>query len=188
MLDPHEFRRMVLEDPTLPTVPTQMILRQDEVAHLQMPRAIWRELRGSSGAHGVNLTVLGTGRLLVTNQRIVLDWASDDLSIEYREVEGVAVSDGMLLIQRIGKVDPYLELNSPGWLDPVLLLIERARRGGRPLREYLDGSAQASSTVASEPKTERERQAAESVASASKGAGSSPPSLDELLSKLDKLV
>ena len=188
MLDPHEFRRIVLEDPTLPTVMTEMILRQDEVAHLQMPRAVWRELRGSSGSHGVNLTVLGTGRLLVTNQRIVLDWSSDDLSIEYREVEGVAVSDGMLLIQRIGKLDPYLELNSTGWLDPVLLLIERARRGGRPLREYLDGTAPESSATAVEPKTARERQAAESVASASKGTISPPPSLDELLSKLDKLV
>jgi Holliday junction resolvasome RuvABC ATP-dependent DNA helicase subunit len=187
MLDPHEFRRMVLEEPTLPTVVTPMILRQGEVAHLQMPRAVWRELRPSSDARGANLTVLGTGRLFVTNQRIILDWITDDLTIEHREIEGVAVSDGMLLIQRIGKPDPYLELNSVGWLDAVVLLIERARRGDRPLREYLDGSAE-SSAAASEPKTDRERQAAESVASASKGTASPPPTLDELLSKLDKLV
>jgi hypothetical protein len=166
-----------------------MILRQGEVAHLQMTRAIWRELRTSPGAPGVSLTVLGTGRLFVTNQRIILDWVTDDLTIEYREVEGVAVSDGMLLIQRIGKLDPYLELNSPGWMDAVVLLIERARRGDRPLREYLDGSAPESSSAVGEPNTERERQAAESVASASKGAGSPPPpTLDQLLSKLDKLV
>ena len=187
MLDPDEFRRMVLEEPTLPTVVTPMILREGEVAHLQMARAVWRELRGSSAAAGVNLTVLGTGRLFVTNQRIILDWASDDLSIEYREVEGVAVSDGMLLIQRIGKLDPYLELNSPGWLDAVLLLIERVRRGDRPLREYMGGPAPESSS-AGEPKTERERQAAESVASASTVADTPPPTLDELLAKLDKLV
>jgi Holliday junction resolvasome RuvABC ATP-dependent DNA helicase subunit len=188
MVDPVEFRRMVLEERTLPTVITPMILRQGEVAHLHMPRAVWRELRGSSGAPGVNLTVLGTGRLFVTNQRIILDWVTDDLSIEYREVEGVAVSDGMLLIQRIGKLDPYLELNSPGWLDAVLLLIERARRGDRPLREYLDGSAPESSSAAGEPNTERARQAAESVASAVKGPGSPPATLDQLLSTLDTLV
>jgi hypothetical protein len=183
MLDPHEFRRIVLEEPTLPTVVTPMILRQGEVAHLQMPRAVWRELRPSPDAHGANLTVLGTGRLFVTNQRIILDWITDDLSIEHREIEGVAVSDGMLLIQRIGKLDPYLELNSVGWLDAVVLLIERVRRGDRPLREYLDGSP-----TTTEPTTERARQAAESVASASKGTGSPAPTLDELLSKLDKLV
>lgn len=188
MVDPDEFRRIVLDERTLPTVVAPMILRQGEVAHLQMPRAVWRELRSSAGAAGVNLTVLGTGRLVVTNQRIILDWVSEDLSIEYREVEGVAVSDGMLLIQRIGKLDPYIELNSVGWLDAVVLLIERARRGDRPLREYLDGSAPESSTAVREPKTERERQAAESVASASKGATSPPPTLDELLAKLDKLV
>src|SRR5688572_14344933 len=103
MLEPDEFRRMVLEERTLPTVVTPMILRQGEVAHLRMPRAVWRELLGASGAAGVNLTAVGQGRLFVTNQRILLDGFSDDLSIEYREVEGVAVSDGMLLIQRIGK-------------------------------------------------------------------------------------
>jgi len=188
MLEPDEFRRMVLEERTLPTVVTPMILRQGEVAHLRMPRAVWRELRASSGEAGVNLSTVGQGRLFVTNQRILLDGFADDLSIEYREVEGVAVSDGMLLIQRIGKPDPYLELSSPGWLDAVLLLIERARRGDRPLREYLDGSAPESSAAAGEPKTARARQAAEAVASASKGPVLPPPTLDELLAKLDKLV
>jgi AAA+ superfamily predicted ATPase len=183
MLDPNQFRRIVLEEPKLPTIPTPMILRQGEVAHLEMPRAVWREL-GTSAGGGVNLTVLDLGRLYVTNQRIILDGVGDALSIEYREVEGVAVSDGMLIIQRIGQRDPYLELNSPGWLDPVLLLIERARRGDRPLREYLDSPV----TPAEEPKTDRERQAADSIANATKGAAASQPSLDELLAKLDKLV
>jgi hypothetical protein len=187
MLDPAEYLRIVLDERTLPTVVTPMILRRGEVAHLHLPRAVWRELRGSSGAPGVNFTVLETGRLFVTNQRIILSGAANDLSIEYRDVEGVALSDGMVLIQRIGKLDPYLELNSPGWMDAVLLLIERVRRGDRPLREYMGGSSPESS-AAGEPKTERARQAEESVASASKGADSPPPTLDELLSKLDKLV
>jgi SpoVK/Ycf46/Vps4 family AAA+-type ATPase len=188
MVDPAEYLRIVLDERKLPTVVTPMILRQGEVAHLHLPRAVWRELRTSPGTRGVNFTTLETGRLFVTNQRIILSGAANDLSIEYRDVEGVAASDGMLLIQRIGKLDPYLELNSPGWLDPVLLLIERVRRGDRPLREYMGGSAPESSSVAGEPKTERERQAAESVASATKAADSPPPTLDELLLKLDKLV
>ncbi len=188
MVDPAEYLRIVLDERTLPRVVTPMILRQNEVAHLHLPRAIWRELRGLSGAPGVNFTILETGRFFVTNQRIILSGKANDLSLEYREVEGVAVSDGMLLIQRIGKLDPYLELNSPGWLDAVLLLIERVRRGDRPLREFMGGPAPESSSAAGEPKTERERQAAESVASASKKADSPPPTLEELLAKLDKLV
>jgi Holliday junction resolvasome RuvABC ATP-dependent DNA helicase subunit len=188
VLDPSEFRRIVLEERTLPTIATPMILRQGEVAHLQMPRAVWRELRSSTGSPGGTLTVIDLGRLLVTNQRIILDGVGENLSVEYNQIEGVAVSDGMLIIQRIGSLDPYLELNSTGWLDPVLLLIERARRGGRPLREYLDGSATETPPKADEPKTERARQAAESVAAATKDPGPAPPTLEELLSKLDKLV
>ena len=188
MVDPTEYLRIVLDERTLPTVVTPMILRQGEVAHLQMPRAVWRELRPSAGPGGVSFTTLETGRLFVTNQRIILSGKANDLSLEYRDVEGVAVSDGMLLIQRIGKLDPYLELNSTGWLDAVLLLIERVRRGDRPLREFMGGPAPESSSAAGEPKTERERQAAESVASATKAADAPPPTLDELLAKLDKLV
>ena len=187
MVDPTEYLRIVLDERTLPTVVTPMILRQGEVAHLQMPRAVWRELRPSAGQGGVSFTTLETGRLFVTNQRIILSGAANDLSLEYRDVEGVAVSDGMLLVQRIGKLDPYLELNSTGWLDAVLLLIERVRRGDRPLREFMGGPAPESSS-AGEPKTERERQAAESVASATKAADAPPPTLDELLARLDKLV
>src|SRR5688572_30594261 len=42
-----ELRRIAIEDPELPSVTTPMILRQGEVGHLGVQRAVWRELRGS---------------------------------------------------------------------------------------------------------------------------------------------
>ncbi|MGI9043080.1 MAG: ATP-binding protein [Gemmatimonadaceae bacterium] len=94
----------------------------------------------------------------------------------------------MLLLQRIGKLDPYLELNSPAWLDVVLLLIERARRGNRPLREYLDsptatgnGNKSTGAAVAAE-----QRDAGPATIHVPPPAP--PPSLEDLLSRLDRLV
>jgi len=174
-----ELRRTVIEDEALPSVTTPMILRRDEIAHLRVQRAVWRELRGAPGALGVTgaLTVIEMGRLYVTNQRLILEGVGEEMSIEYSEIDGVSVSDGMLLLQRIGKLDPYLELNSPALLDVVLLLIERARRGGRPLREYLDG-------VEAAPQAKTQARATP-VKAAPKVP---PPSIEELLARLDRLV
>ena len=115
MVDPAEYLRIVLDERTLPTVVTPMILRQGEVA--SPPFAAGGVARTSRPLRRTRrkLHHLETGRLYVTNQRIILSGAANDLSLEYREVEGVAVSDLMLIVQRIGKLDPYLELNSPGW-------------------------------------------------------------------------
>src|SRR5687767_8469038 len=139
LLSVDALRKAVIESPTLPRVATPMILRRDEVAHLRVQRAVWRELRADPGALAVTggLAAIEMGQLYITNKRIMLDGVANDLTVEYSELEGVSVTDGMLLLQRIGKLDPYLELNSPAWLDVVLLMIERARRGGRPLKDYL---------------------------------------------------
>lgn len=101
---------------------------------------------------------------------------ASETSVELSELEGVAVSDGMLILQRIGSLDPYIELNSPELNDVVLLLIERARRGGRPLKEYLN-----------EPTAPGPRSP---TPSKPKAAAPAEPAatLDELLAKLDKLV
>ena len=188
MLDAADYRRIILEEPKLPTVVTPMILREGEVAHLRVQRAVWRELRGSAAALSVNgaLAVVEMGRLYVTNQRIILEGVGGEMSIEYSELEGVAISDGMLLIQQTGKLDPYLELNSPAWLDTVMLLIERVRRGDRPLNEYLDGHAPAQSNGSSTA-AQKDESAAMRSASAPAVPGP-PPSLDELLARLDRLV
>ena len=181
MLTAEQMRRSAIEDAVLPTVPTPMILRQGEEAHLRVQRAVWRELRATPGALAVTgaLTVIEMGQLYVTNQRVILDGAGGDLSIEYSELDGVSISDGMLILQRIGKIDPYLELNSPAWLDVVLLLIERARRGGRPLRHYLEQPDHAGGArTAAVPAPPKQSAPAEVK----------KPTLDELLAKLDKLV
>jgi Holliday junction resolvasome RuvABC ATP-dependent DNA helicase subunit len=181
-----ELRRIVVDAPVLPTVPTPMILRNGEVAHLKVQRAVWRELRGSPGGMSVTgaFTVIEMGRLYVTNQRLILEGVGSEMSIEYSEIDGVAVSDGMLLIQRIGKLDPYLELNSPAWLDVVLLLIERVRRGGRPLREYVSGVATptnpAAAIAAPPPPVE--------TPALPTDTGKPVETLEELLAKLDRLV
>ena len=182
VLSIEEVRRAAIEDPELPSVPTPMILRQGEVAHLRVQRAVWRELRASPGALAVTgaLTVVEMGQLYVTNQRVILDGVGGDLSMEHSELDGVSISDGMLILHRVGKIDPYVELNSPAWLDVVLLLIERARRGGRPLREYLDTSEKPQPTATGKP---------EKVAEAIQAKPAAPaPTLDELLAKLDRLV
>lgn len=190
MLDIEEFRAAVMDNAELPRVPTPMILRRDEVAHLRIQRAVWRELRTTPGAMSVtgSFAVIEMGQLYITNQRIPLDGVGTDLSIEYSELDGVAISDGMLLLQRIGKLDPYLELNSPAWLDVVLLLIERVRRGNRPLRDYLDsptatgnGNKSAGAAVATD-----QRDAGPATIHVPPPAP--PPSLDELLARLDRLV
>jgi hypothetical protein len=183
MLTAEEMRRAAIEDAELPTVPTPMILRRGEHAHLRIQRAVWRELRATPGALAVTgaLTVVEMGQLYVTNQRVILDGVGDDLSIEYSELDGVAISDGMLLLQRLGKLDPYLELNSPAWLDVVLLLIERARRGGRPLRHYLEASEEASVSGVAPAQ-------APMAPAPPPPTGIAEPTLEELLVKLDKLV
>jgi Holliday junction resolvasome RuvABC ATP-dependent DNA helicase subunit len=178
MLTPEELRRIAIEEPELPSIVTPMILRQGETGHLRVQRAVWRELRGSPGSLGVTgaFTIVEMGRLYVTNQRVILEGVTEQLSLEYSELEGTAISDGMLLLQRIGKLDPYLELNSPALLDVVLLFIERARRGGRPLKEYLDGTAPTAPPPAEKKKATPPKPAAP------------VPQLDELLARLDKLV
>ncbi len=177
MLTPTELRRIAIEEPELPTIVTPMILRQGEVGHLALPRAVWRELRGSLGVTG-SFTIVEMGRLFVTNQRLILEGVTEELSIEYSQIEGTATSDGMLLLQRNGTLDPYLELNSPAMLDVVLLFIERARRGGQPLKDYLGGAPE-NRPVAEVPKPKP---------AAKKAPEGPPPSIDELLAKLDKLV
>ncbi len=191
MLDIKEFRTAVMDHPDLPRVPTPMILRRDEVAHLRVQRAVWRELRSNPGSMAVTgaFAVIEMGQLYITNQRILLDGVATDLSIEYPELDGVAISDGMLLLQRIGKLDPYLELNSPAWLEVVLLLIERTRRGGRPLREYLEGpviTGNAEGSTGSASAIEKQREAASAPIHVSPPAP--PPTLEELLARLEKLV
>ena len=173
-----ELRRSIIDSDTLPSIPTPMILRQGEVAHLRVQRAVWRELRATPGALAVTgaFTVIGMGQLYVTNQRVILDGVAGDHSIELSELDGVSISDGMLLLQRIGKLDPYLELNSPALLDVVLLLIERVRRGGRPLKEYLNQDSPPPAKPATPPQAAPAKQATPA------------PSLEELLAKLDKLV
>jgi SpoVK/Ycf46/Vps4 family AAA+-type ATPase len=81
----------------------------------------------------------------------------------------------MLLLQRIGSLDPYIELSSPAMLDVAVLLIERVRRGGRALRDYIESS--------------------QTVSPSKNTAAPKPPSpptpsatADELLAQLDKLV
>lgn len=179
----------MIESPTLPRVATPMILRRDEVAHLRVQRAVWRELRSSPGALSVTgaFAVIEMGQLYITNQRIILDGVGGDLTIEHSEIDGVSVTDGMLLVHRIGKLDPYLELNSPAWLDVVLLLVERARRGGRPLKEYLDdpvvtdNGADSSGVAAATEKASAPPQIHVMPAAP-------PPTLDELLGRLERLV
>jgi len=184
MQSTEELRRIAIEDPELPSITTPMILRQGEIGHLRVQRAVWRELRGSAGSLAVTgaFTVIEMGRLYITNQRIILEGVTEELSLEYSALDGVAVSDGMLLLQRIGKLDPYIELNSPGLLDVVLLFIERARRGGRPLKEYLDAGTPQPAQGAPAPAP---RKKTPSMATAH---ASPPPTLDELLAKLDRLV
>ena len=173
-----QLRKSIIEADTLPSIPTPMILRQNEIGHLRVQRAVWRELKTTPGALAVtgSFAVIEMGQLYVTNQRVILDGVGGELSIELSELDGVSISDGMLLLQRIGKLDPYLELNSPAILDVVLLLIERARRGGRPLKEYLNQPDAQPAQAAPPPPAVPEKPAAPAS------------TLEELLSKLDKLV
>ncbi len=172
-----ELRRSIIEDPELPEVATPMILRRDEKAHMKVQRAIWRELRSSElGGHG-SLTVVEIGQLYVTNQRVIVAGVSSETSVELSELEGAAVSDGMVILQRVGELDPYIELNSPQLNDIVFLLIERARRGGRPLKEYLN-----------EPSSPVAQQAATPVKAKAQTPATPPATLEELLAELDKLV
>ena len=172
-----ELRRTIIDSQELPSIQTPMILRGGEIAHMRVQRAVWRELRSSAGVFAVNgsLTVVEIGQLYVTNQRVIVDGGPTQSSVELSELDGVAVSDGMLLLQRLGGLDPYIELNSPALLDVVLLLIERARRGGRPLKEYLNDAA----PPQPEPKPEAKKP---------EPPAAPKETLDELLAKLDKLV
>jgi Holliday junction resolvasome RuvABC ATP-dependent DNA helicase subunit len=172
-----ELRRSIIEDSELPEVATPMILGRDEKAHMKVQRAIWRELRSAElGGHG-SLTVVEMGQLYVTNKRVIVGGAASETSVDLSELDGVSVSDGMLILQRVGSLDPYIELNSPELNDVVLLLIERLRRGGRPLREYFNEPAP-TAQKATAPKTQQ-RPATPPTP---------PATLDELLAKLDKLV
>ncbi len=190
MLDIEEFRAAVMDHAELPRVPTPMILRRDEVAHLRIQRAVWRELRTTPGAMAVTgaFAVIEMGQLYITNQRVLLDGVGADLSVEYSELDGVALSDGMLILQRIGKLDPYLELNSPAWLEVVLLLVERARRGNRPLRDYLDSPTATGHGAKAAGAITATAQHDVAPSGIHVPPPAPPPSLEELLARLDRLV
>ena len=179
MLTIDELRKSIIENPDLPRASTSMILREGETAHLRLNRAVWRELRSLPGVMAISgsLTVIEIGELCVTNQRVIVNAGSSQTFVEMTELDGAAVSDGMLILQRIGELDPYIELSSPAMCDVVLLLIERIRRGGRPLREIINGAAPRPKPAQPDP-----------VAPKKPKAGEPPPDLDELLAKLDKLV
>jgi len=169
-----ELRRSIIDDEELPSIMTPMILRRGEIARLKAQRAVWRELRGTPGTHP-GLSVVEIGQLYITNQRIIVTGVASETTLELSEVDDVTVSDGMLLISRIGKLDPYIELSSPAMLDVALLLIERERRGGRPLKEFLDGA---------QPKTPAESE----LIAQQKPQATPPETIEALLAKLDKLV
>jgi Holliday junction resolvasome RuvABC ATP-dependent DNA helicase subunit len=175
-----ELRKQIIDSPTLPRASTSMIFREGEQAHLRLNRAVWRELRPSPGVMAMSgsLTVIEIGELCVTNQRVIVNGGVSQTAVEMSELDGAAVSDGMLILQRIGELDPYIELSSPAMCDVVLLLIERIRRGGRPLREYLNDATPQPQAAA--PKQETPPKSAARAEPA--------PSLDELLGKLDKLT
>jgi hypothetical protein len=156
-----------------------MILRQNETAHLRLNRAVWREMRPLPGVMAMSgaLTVIEIGELCVTNQRVIVNAGVSQTFVEMTDLDGAAVSDGMLILQRMGQLDPYIELSSPAMCDVVLLLIERIRRGGRPLREIVNGSAPQPQAAQPAPPPPKQPKADEP-----------PPSLDDLLAKLDKLV
>jgi Holliday junction resolvasome RuvABC ATP-dependent DNA helicase subunit len=179
MLTIDELRKSIIENPDLPRASVSMILRQGETAHLRLNRAVWRELRPMAGVMAVSgsLTVIEIGELCVTNQRVIVNAGLSQTFIEMSDLDGAAVSDGMLLLQRLGGLDPYIELSSPAMCDVVLLLIERIRRGGRPLREIIGASAPQQPAVQTEP-----------VAPKKAAAPDPQLSLEELLAKLDKLV
>jgi hypothetical protein len=174
-----ELRKSIIENTDLPRASVSMILRQGEIAHLRLNRAVWRELRALPGVMAISgsLSVIEIGELCVTNQRVIVNAGLSQTFVEMSELDGAAVSDGMLILQRIGSLDPYIELSSPAMCDVVLLLIERIRRGGRPLREIVGAAApeqQAAQTAPAPPNNTR--------------ADEPRPSLDELLANLDKLV
>lgn len=179
MLTLEELRKQIIESPTLPKASTSMILREGETAHLRLNRAVWRELRPAPGVMAMSgsLTVVEIGELCVTNQRVVVNGGVSQTAVEMSELDGAAVSDGMLILQRIGAIDPYLELSSPAMCDVVLLLIERIRRGGRPLREYLSEATPQPQAPAPKPEPPKAIKKEEPA-----------PALDELLAKLDKLT
>ena len=172
-----DLRRAIIEEPTLPAIATPLILHPGEEAYLKVHKCVWREMRNAPGVLHGSLTVVEIGQFYVTNQRVIVSGVASETSVALSELEGAAVSDGMLILQRIGDLDPYIELNSPAMLDVAVLLIERARRGGRALREYLDGSPSAPGPEKTQKKI--------STQSASEEP---PPTVDELLEKLDKLV
>ena len=172
-----ELRKSIIEDPELQVVAAPMMLRPGENAHLKVQRAIWREMRAATGTLHGSLSVVEIGQLYVTNQRVIVAGTASETSVALAELEGAAVSDGMLLLQRVGSLDPYIEINQPALLDTIVLLIERVRRGARPLRDYLNDAEPMTPRPDAPPKA------------ATVAAPAAPPlSVDELLAKLDKLV
>jgi Holliday junction resolvasome RuvABC ATP-dependent DNA helicase subunit len=178
MLDIDELRRAIIDDASLPAVATPQILAPGEEAYLKIQKAIWREMRNAPGVLHGSLTVVEIGQLYVTNQRVIVAGTASQTSVNLSELEGAAVSDGMLLLQRIGGLDPYIELSSPAMLDIAVLLIERVRRGGRPLRDYIGG----------EPAAETPRPKTPPKSAKATPPAAPPQTVEELLAKLDKLV
>ena len=112
-----DLRRAIIEEPTLPAIATPLILHPGEEAYLKVHKCVWREMRNAPGVLHGSLTVVEIGQFYVTNQRVIVSGVASETSVALSELEGAAVSDGMLILQRIGDLDPYIELNSPAMLD-----------------------------------------------------------------------
>jgi Holliday junction resolvasome RuvABC ATP-dependent DNA helicase subunit len=178
MQDIEELRRAIIDDAELPPVATPLMLRSGEEAYFMAQKAIWREMRATPGTLHGSLSLIQIGHFYITNQRVIVAGGAGETSVPLSELEGATVSDGMLLLQRVGALDPYIELNSPAMLDVAVLMIERARRGGKPLREYLNAEPTAGTTKRQTPGKPAQPEVTEGP----------PPTVEDLLGKLDKLV
>ncbi|HEX6573910.1 MAG TPA: AAA family ATPase [Gemmatimonadaceae bacterium] len=176
-----DLRHSIIDAPALAPVEVPFNLRPGEEAYLKAQKAIWREMRNAPGVLHGSLTVVEIGQFYITNQRVIVAGSASETSLALSELEGGTVSDGMLLLLRVGDLDPYIELSSPALLDIAVLLIERVRRGGRPLREYLGGEPAPLSPHRATPSRP-------SRAMVPPVPAVPPPTVDELLAKLDKLV
>lgn len=168
-----ELKLHLINGDALPIVEDKIETRRGEVTHLNIA-AEWKELTQESGGYETIevLRRVAVGTLHVTNQRLVFDSPRKKASLDYKDIWDVVSTDGLLLIELLGRMDPYFLLNPPEALEVTELIVKRARRGGAPLD-------QAAKPVPGR-QTDRVKAAAKSA--------SDPSRLEQLLAQLDEMV
>jgi hypothetical protein len=180
-----------LDNGRIPVMEPPINLARDEVCHIYLP-AGWAEPRvqGSGLMRSEALTTLDTGRLVVTNKRLLFTGQSKNASLKYESILGVTREGADTIVaQKATGRSPHLQLPQK-FTEVVYLIIQAAMRGGGQQFNLITGDLNPVRTRSEShlPEEPVPRPTRSSAARPKSSASTSERPLPDLLEELRGLV